>query len=86
MTNTTTPARADQDRTVTGVITSIRRLKSSRYGNPRFSVTIGGRDYKTAPNVMLAYGIENPEYREQEHVFELNGQGNIVSARPAGDS
>lgn len=69
-------------RTVTGVVTSTRRLKSSRYGNPRFAVTIGEQEYKTAPDVMLAYGIRNHVYKEREHAFELNGRGNIVSAMP----
>ena len=77
----TTTARADQYRTVTGVITSIRRLKSHPSENVRVAVTIDGQEYTATFNTLIAHGIEYHEYRERVHAFELDGQGNIASVR-----
>ena len=50
--------------TVTKTIDSIKRAASSRNGNPRFTVTFtDGSTHSTAVDAMVAYGIENSEYR-----------------------
>jgi len=47
-------------------------MSCSRNGNPAFDVTLDdGATYRTSADVGLAYGIQNPEYRENAHEFEL---------------
>lgn len=71
--------------TVTGKVIAIKRTTSSYYGNPAFFVTIRQSDgtegkYRTQTDSMIAYAIENPEYRTTSHVFELSKNGRIVKA------
>jgi hypothetical protein len=73
--------------TVTGRITGISRLKSSEMGNPRFMLTIMQStdlavELRTSPNAGFAYGIENPEYGTAEHVYTIDGRGNVVNVQP----
>lgn len=49
--------------TVTGEITSIDRLPSSTNGNPRYSLTIGARQFVTSSDISDAYEIGNIGYR-----------------------
>lgn len=69
-------------RAIIGKVTGTKRLRSSRNGNPRFEVTIHtvgreDREFPTAPDAGVAYGIENRDYREAEHVFIITSRGNI---------
>lgn len=69
--------------TVTGRVTATKHASTSMYGNPAYCVTLdNGETYRTMDNAMLAYGITNPEYREQPHVFTLTRAGRIRSAKP----
>lgn len=73
-------ARAD---IIIGTVVETERIERSATGNPRFAVTIEDKHgdrvkRRTAPNAMLAFAIENPEYRESVYAFEVNGRGNIT--------
>lgn len=71
------------DTTFTARITRIERMKSSAYGNPRFMLTFDtGKSYPTQPDAMLAYGIENPEYRDGPVEVTLNGREHVTYVRP----
>lgn len=72
-------------RAIIGKVTATKRLRSSKYGNPRFEVTIHtagreDREFPTAPDAGVAYGIENRDFRDAEHVFIINGRDNIEQA------
>lgn len=74
-------------RAIIGRVTNTTRMRSSRYGNPRFEVTIhttgtGDRAFRTQPDGSLGYAIQNPEYRNAEHVFVIDGRDQIILARP----
>lgn len=45
----------------TGALRVLSRLPSSRNGNPRYLLDIGGTVCRTAPNSGLAYAITNYE-------------------------
>ena len=47
------------EKTIKGKLTIINRLNSSLSGNPRFLVEINNQYFKTTPDAMLAYGIQN---------------------------
>ena len=72
---------------IVGKITATKRMSSSTNGNPRFMITImttAGEAVArpTAVDSMLAYGIENPEYKEQDHEYVINGRGSITYVNP----
>lgn len=75
-------------RAIIGKVTGTKRMRSSKYGNPRFEVTIHtaagniDRQFRTQPDSSLAYGIENPEFRNHEHIFVIDGRDQIILARP----
>lgn len=73
---------------ITGRVVATERRASSYYGNPAFLVTIetpaGDRvKLKTMSNASICYAINNPEYRDELHTFELTRAGNIRTARRA---
>lgn len=45
--------------TVTGRLTEVERLPSSPSGNPRFRLTVGGKEYPTQVNASVSYEVEN---------------------------
>ncbi len=60
-------------------ITRVTRKRSSVNGNPRFEVGFDdGTAAKTSPDAMLAYGIENPGYRDRDLEVVLDGRGNVT--------
>jgi len=68
---------ARYDRSVIGKVISTEHAGTSVNGNPSYFVTLDTcYTYRTSPDVGLAYGITNPEYRESAHEYELT--------RPAG--
>ena len=68
------------------VISRLERMKSSVNGNPRFMVTFtDGSSMPTKPDAMLAYGIENEEYRDRPLLVEVE-RGQIVYLRNADGS
>lgn len=67
---------------VNGIVTSTKPLQRSANGNPRYAVTITDKNgyewhTSTAPDSMLAYGIQNPEYRDKVHTFYIDENGCI---------
>lgn len=41
------------------IVTSVKRIRSSRDGNPRFEFTTSTGIYLTAPDTSAAYDVEN---------------------------
>ena len=67
--------------TVTGTVVATKHAGTSGMGNPSYWVALdNGEIYRTSANTSLAYGIENPEYRNEPHVFTLTAAGRIRSA------
>lgn len=64
-----------------GKVESVKRMKSSRNGNPRFALQINGVWYEMAPNTNLAFGIENPKFANHDHEFVLNGRAQVTIAK-----
>ena len=63
--------------TVTGRVLYTERVATST-PNPMFDVALtDGNTYRTSANVSLAYAIENPEYRDNLHTFELTRAGRL---------
>lgn len=61
-------------------ITSIRRLRNNRNGNPSFEVTLSnGEKVRTAPNSMVAFTIQNNEFWNVPLRVELNARGQLVN-------
>lgn len=50
--------------TYTGKLTSLQRLKSSSYGNPRFQFVVDGQIIQTSPNSMFGYSVQNFEDKQ----------------------
>lgn len=74
--------------TITGTVTAVKRHGHTYYGNPMKSAYIendeGGAWFRLSDNANLAYGIENPEYRDEVHEFHLTRAGRVSFARKAG--
>ena len=69
--------------TITGTVVSTERAGTSSKGNPTYLVRIDTGTTTVAllteSNSGLAYGIENREYRERAHTFNLTRYGRIRS-------
>lgn len=83
-------------KTVTGKVVGTKHAGTSQMGNPSYDVTlsitkIDGTDtaqpymvtVRTQSNAGLAYGIENREYRDNDHEYTLSRHGRIVKAAKA---
>ena len=67
---------------VTGKVTRVERIGHTVYGNPIMRVAIESPNgdigtYRISDNAGIVYGIENPEYRDIVHTFELTKAGRI---------
>jgi len=67
---------------ITGKVVATRHAGTSGMGNPSYWVAIerntGGSDIlKTSANSGLAYEITNPNFRDQNHTFELTKAGRL---------
>ena len=72
--------------TITGRVIATKYAGTSTMGNPSYWVTIQRSDgysemLRTMSNAMIGYAIQNPEYRDEPHVFTLTAAGRIRSAR-----
>ena len=72
--------------TITGRVIATKHAGTSTMGNPSYWVTIQRTDgsaeiLRTMSNAMIGYAIQNPEYRDELHVFTLTAAGRIRSAR-----
>jgi len=76
--------------TVTGTVRSVIRHGHTMHGNPIMSVVLDvtaidgtpaesstGVTIRISDNSGIVYGIENAEYRETAHTFELTRAGRI---------
>lgn len=78
--------------TITARVLRTERMRSSKYGNPRFRVTLDPGEglelvtLPTSPDAGVAYGIENREYRDRPHAFHVNGRGHIYGVTDAPES
>ena len=67
--------------TITGRVTRVIRHGHTVYGNPIMSIVLDGDEWgvshRISDNASLVYGIENPEYREDEHTFALTRAGRV---------
>lgn len=79
-----------QAKNVTGTVVATKRVGTSTMGNPQFDVTLLATHIegtpvepaqtvvvRTSANISLAYAIENPEYRETAHTFDLTPAGRL---------
>lgn len=69
--------------TVTGKVTMYNHLGTTVYGNPMCEVYIESPDeeysgwYRIMNDSMLAYGINNQEYKQFDHKFTLTRAGRL---------
>lgn len=65
---------------VSGRVIKTRHHGTTYYGNPMLSIMLDAYPYewfRISDNSMLVYGIENREYREHSHTFDLTKAGRI---------
>lgn len=75
-------------REITGRLERVERERSSRYGNPRFSVTIdaGGtysETYKTGVDASVAYEVQNYKIGRRVTITVEGKRENITNMREA---
>lgn len=83
-------ARKPFTQSITGKVTRVIRHGHTIYGNPIMSIVLDMSEIDGIPaesvapvtvrisdNASLVYGIENPEYREKNHTFDLTAAGRI---------
>lgn len=68
--------------TVTGKVTRVQTVGVSYYGNPTKRIAIEDENgdvttYLTSRDAMIAYGIDNAEFRDEPHTFKLTKAGRI---------
>lgn len=92
-----TPRPNGQPGSVVGKVVGVRRHGHTNYGNPIMSIDlaiekIDGVEahsdmpvvFRISDNAGLVYGIENAEYREKSHEFDVTAAGRISGyTRPA---
>lgn len=69
--------------TTQGRIESLKRLKMSINGNPRFKIFLtDGRVLQTQSDGGINYDIENPKFRDVQIEFALTRAGRVWNATP----
>lgn len=68
------------DKTVVARIVDLARLQNSTDGNPRYRVTTTKGVFDTKPDAAINYSVPNPEFRDVDVTFMLNGKNHIVTA------
>lgn len=68
--------------TVTGKVTRVQTVGVSQYGNPTKRVAIETEHgdtliFKTSVDSQIAYAIDNAEFRNEPHTFNLTRAGRI---------
>lgn len=71
---------------ITAKITATKRHGTSKMGNPTYIVALEERDgttgiYRTQSNSGIAYEIQNPNFKQEWHEYELTPAGRIRYAR-----
>lgn len=71
---------------ITGKIERTERIGHTVYGNPIYRVYLNGTAadgtdwsgiYRVSDNAAIVYGIENPEYREEAHTYQVTRAGRL---------
>lgn len=71
---------------ITGTVERSERIGMTYYGNPIYRVylkatAVDGSDwsgiYRISDNAAIVYGIENPEYREEAHTYQVTRAGRL---------
>lgn len=78
--------------TITALVIAVESRSTSANGNPTYDVTLsvatsgwpGTITLATKPDASINYGITNPEFFNEPHVFTLTKKNQIESAIPAG--
>lgn len=78
--------------TITALVIDVKRMNNTPSGNPIWEVTLsvasaghpGVMQLRTQPDSSLAGRIDNKEFREKPHIFELTLAMRLRSAIPAG--
>jgi hypothetical protein len=78
-------ARKPFTNSVTGLVIGVKRHGHTINGNPIMSVTLstptegypGVATFRISNDSGLVYEIENPEYRDTPHIFDVTGAGRI---------
>lgn len=66
--------------TITGKVTAVKRHGHTRWGNPMMSIQLDTRPgewFRISDNAGIVYAIENREFREVPHLFELTKAGRL---------
>jgi len=63
--------------TITGTVDAVRRHGHTYYGNPIMSILVNGAWFRISNDAAIVYGIENTEYRNEPHTFNLTRAGRI---------
>lgn len=66
-----------------GKLDALRRLPSSKYGNPRFEVEVLKQDgtrlvARTSTDSMLAYGISNYFNKTVQVIYRITPKGRVI--------
>ena len=71
--------------TITGAVVETETTGTTYYGNPivnaliRDTVTRVTTWYRVSHNSGISYAIDNPEFKERAHTFDLTAAGRIKS-------
>lgn len=73
---------------ITGKVTAVKRHGVTQYGNPTMSIQLDTSGplvwWRVSDNAGIVYGIENSEYREIPHTFDVTKSGRLSGmVRPA---
>lgn len=67
--------------TITGKVVNIKRHGHTVYGNPIMSIALDtdewGTWHRISDNAGIVYAIENPEFKEHAHTFEVTKSGRL---------
>jgi hypothetical protein len=67
-----------------GILTNVKRLKSSTNGNPRYSFSIIDQTFRTGVDCSLGYVVTNFEEKRVSVVHKiLRGHNQVESIKPA---
>lgn len=71
--------------TITGRVTATKRIGTTLYGNPIMAITLDtdtwGTWHRISDNSGLVYSIDNPEFKETAHTFDVKPRSGRLSGR-----
>lgn len=67
--------------TITGRVTAVKRHGVTYYGNPTMSIQLDTTGplvwWRISDNAGIVYGIENSEYRDTPHTYDVTKAGRL---------